>query len=152
MKAIRAIIAAVAHLLRVGRVPIARGASHSQPGHHTGSIAHQNISNWRSHRGEEFFVLRSDPFDTALHRWACHLELQPRPCVGRRRGANRGFQPHRLYRPVWWPRTSRRSSIPRPRSVLLGPGRLRILSGHSRSLLIGVVLALLGATRQRQGS
>ena len=57
MKAIRAIIAAVADLLRVGRVPIARGASHSQPGHHTGSIAHHNISNWRSHRGEEFSYL-----------------------------------------------------------------------------------------------
>jgi len=77
-----------------------QGASHSQSGHHTGSIAHHNISNWRSHRGEEFFVLRSDPFDTALHRWARHLELQPRPCPVRRRGANRGFQPHRPYRPV----------------------------------------------------
>jgi len=28
----------------------------TQPGHHAGSIAHQTVSNWRSHRARNFFV------------------------------------------------------------------------------------------------
>jgi len=33
-----------------------------QPGHHAGSIAHHNVSNWRYDRARNFFVL-SEGFD-----------------------------------------------------------------------------------------
>ena len=124
MKAIRAIIAAVADLLRAGRMPIARERVIVNLDT-TPVQLHTTTFQTGDPTGARNFSYLDRIRDTALHRWAFHRELQPRPCVVRRRRANRGFQPHRPYRPVWWPRTSRRSSIPRPRSVLLGPGRFR---------------------------
>src|SRR6476620_8182235 len=121
----RAIIAAVADLLRVGRVPIARGrvivnldttpvqlhTTTFQTGDPTGARNFSSLD--RIHLIRLFTVGRAT--------WGFSLVLVWFDGVARIAGSSR-ITP---YRPVRWPRTSRRSSIPRPRSVLLGPGRFR---------------------------
>ena len=125
MKAIRAIIAAVADLLRVGRVPIARErvivnldttpvqlhTTTFQTGDPTGA---RNFSYLDRIRFIRLFTVGRATLSFSLVLVWCDG-------VARIAGSSR-ITP---YRPVWWPRTSRRSSIPRPRSVLLGPGRFR---------------------------
>ncbi len=83
----RAIIAAVADLLRAGRVPIARERVIVNLDT-TGSIAHHNNSNWRSHRSEEFFVLRLEELTGTFTRPAGLVRLVwvRQGCIG---GAHR---------------------------------------------------------------